>query len=97
MHQGSVRCLAVLPEVDSLVSGSIDKSVKLFSFDKSNGKYAFEKEFAYHDSFVYAVHPNKSSNGFYSASKDRKLMHVDGEGNPAKLFEGHENCVNSLS
>lgn len=84
MHQGSVRCLAVLPEIDSLVSGSIDKSVKMFMIDKSNGKYAFEKEFAYHDSFVYAVHPNKSSNGFYSASKDRKIIHVDGEGNPSK-------------
>ena len=57
VHQGSVRCLAVLPEIDSLVSGSIDKSVKLFLFDKSNGKYAFEREFSYHDAFIYAVHP----------------------------------------
>jgi WD40 repeat protein len=56
VHQGSVRCLAVLPDIDSLVSGSIDKSVKIFLIDKSNGRYAFEKEFAYHDAFIYAVH-----------------------------------------
>ena len=49
MHQGSVRCLAVLPEVDTLVSGSIDKSAKMFLIDKSNGKYQFEREFTYHD------------------------------------------------
>ena len=40
---------------------------------------------------------SKSSNGFYSASKDRKVIHVDGDGNPSKQFDGHENCVNSLS
>ena len=57
VHQGSVRCLTTLPAVDSLVSGSIDKSVKMFNIDRSNGKYAFEREFAYHDAFIYAVHP----------------------------------------
>jgi WD40 repeat protein len=46
---------------------------------------------------VYAVHHNVGGNGFFSASKDRKIYHIDGEGNPAKLFEGHENVVNSLS
>ena len=38
-----------------------------------------------------------SANGFYSASQDKKIMHVDGEGNPAKEFIGHESNVNSLS
>ena len=37
------------------------------------------------------------NNGFYTASKDTKIMHIDHEGNPAMLFEGHENSVNSLS
>jgi WD40 repeat protein len=57
VHQGAVRCLCVLPGVDSLVSGSIDSSCKLFNLDKSNGRYSFEREFTYHDSFVLAVHP----------------------------------------
>ena len=92
-----MRCLAVLPDTDCLISGSIDKSAKMMSIDRSNAKYDFEKEFTYHDSFIYAVHPNIGNNGFYTASKDMKIMHIDGAGNPAMLFEGHENCVNSLS
>jgi WD40 repeat protein len=57
VHQGSVRCLAVLPGTDELVSGSIDKSAKLFSMDRASGKYTFEREFVYHEDFVLAVHP----------------------------------------
>lgn len=57
VHQGSVRCLTTLPGSDSLVSGSIDKSLKLYNLDKSNCKYSFEREFTYHDDFIYAVHP----------------------------------------
>lgn len=97
VHQGAVRCLAVLPTTDDLVSGSIDGSAKLMTIDKSTGQYTFEKDFTYHDSFVLAVQANIESNGFYTASKDRKIMHIDSGGNPAKLFEGHENSVNSLS
>jgi WD40 repeat protein len=97
VHQGAVRCLTVLPSTDALISGSIDTSCKMFNIDKSNGKYAFEREFTYHDSFILAVHPNISNNGFYTSSKDRKIMHVDANGNPHMLFEGHENSVNSLS
>ena len=57
VHQGSVRCLTVLPGTDSLVSGSIDKSCKLFEMDKSNGKYDFAKEFVYHEGFIYGLQP----------------------------------------
>ena len=67
------------------------------TLDKSTGQYTFEKDFTYHDSFVLGVHPHIGKNGFYTASKDRKIMHIDSTGNPSKLFEGHENCVNSLS
>jgi WD40 repeat protein len=56
-HSGAVRCLCTLASVDTLVSGSIDTSCKLYSLDKSNGKYSFEKELTYHDSFVLAVEP----------------------------------------
>ena len=97
VHQGAVRCLAVMPGTDELVSGSIDGSAKMMTLDRSKGQYSFEKDFTYHDGFVLAVHPNLANNGFYTASKDRKIMHIDSSGNPAGLFEGHENCVSSLS
>ena len=96
VHQGSVRCLTVLAD-DSLVSGSIDKSVKTFSLHKATGKYNFEKQLTYHDSFVYSVQASVADDGFFSASKDKRIIRVDLEGNPVKEFLGHENVVNSLS
>jgi len=87
----------VIPGTDELISGSIDCSAKMMSLDRSTGMYTFEKDFTNHDGFVLSVHPNLSNNGFYTASKDRKIMHIDSSGNPCKLFEGHENSVNSLS
>ena len=35
--------------------------------------------------------------GFFTASKDMKIMHIDNMGNPQMIFEGHEGAVNSLS
>jgi WD40 repeat protein len=39
--------------------------------------YEFAKEFTYHEGFILAVHKHIGKNGFYSASKDMKIMHVD--------------------
>ena len=77
MHKGSVRSVAVLSDTDSLVSGSIDKSAKLFGLDRSSGKYTLEREFDYHDSFIFSVYPHVSNNGFYTACQDTKIMHID--------------------
>jgi WD40 repeat protein len=51
----------------------------------------------YHEGFIYAVLASADSNGFFSASKDKKIYHIDSFGNPSILFEGHEGAVNSLS
>lgn len=80
-----------------MVSGSIDKSTKLFQINNTNGKYSFDREFVYHEGFIYAVLSSVDANGFFSASKDKKIYHIDSFGNPSILFEGHEGAVNSLS
>lgn len=67
VHKGSVRSVTVLPHNDYLVSGSIDKCAKLFEIDKETGKYKIQREFDYHDSFIFKVHPNIENNGFYTA------------------------------
>ena len=98
LHQGSVRCLAFLEKTGQLVSGSIDKSVKLYSpLPDKMGIYDFEREFAYHESFVYALTPHIEGNGFFSGSKDMKIMHVDASGNPSRIYEGHTGPVCSLT
>jgi hypothetical protein len=56
VHQGSVRSVASL-DSGYMMSGSIDKSTKLFMLSNSTGKYEFEKECSYHTDFVYCVAP----------------------------------------
>ena len=55
VHTGSVRCLDVLKGTDVLISGSIDTSAKMFLHNNATGLYAFEREFSYHEGFVYDV------------------------------------------
>lgn len=42
-HHGAVRCLSTL-DSGYLLSGSIDKTTKLFMLNNATGKYEFEKE-----------------------------------------------------
>jgi hypothetical protein len=35
--------------------------------------------------------------GFFTGSKDMKIMKVDLMGNPVMIYEGHESTVNSLT
>lgn len=59
LHSAPVRCLCVLNHNDALVSGSLDKTTKIYNMNTSNGKYDFDKEHSgFHDSFIYAVHKN---------------------------------------
>jgi WD40 repeat protein len=60
----------------------------------NNGRYDFEKELTWHDSFVYSV--ATGPDGFFSCGKDRKIFQMDADGNPVGEFEGHENTVNCV-
>mmetsp|Transcript_22163 Transcript_22163/g.21386 ORF Transcript_22163/g.21386 Transcript_22163/m.21386 type:complete len:150 (-) Transcript_22163:39-488(-) len=95
-HSGSVRALASL-DAGYLLSGSIDKTNKLYILNNATGKYEFEKEFAYHNDFIYSIAPGLDGDGFYTGGKDAKIFRVDLFGNPVMLYEGHESAVNSLS
>jgi hypothetical protein len=39
------------------MSGSMDKTNKLFNLDSETGKYSFVKEVSYHEGFVISVAP----------------------------------------
>lgn len=55
-HEGSVRALGTHPLGDVLMSGSMDKTNKMFNLTGS-GKYEFCKEMSYHEGFVVSVTP----------------------------------------
>ena len=39
------------------MSGSIDRTTKLFMLNNATGIYDFEKELSYHNDYIYAVCP----------------------------------------
>jgi phospholipase A-2-activating protein len=80
-----------------MLTGSIDKSSKLFVLNNATGKYEFDKEIVYHQDFVYATAPSVAGDGFFTGGKDGKMYKVDLMGNPVMIYEGHESAVNSIS
>lgn len=79
------------------MSGSIDKTQKLFHLNPTSGKYDFVKEVKYHEGFILDICPMVSGLGFFSGARDNKIMMVDLEGNPVQQLLGHQGAVNSLS
>ena len=96
MHSGAVRSLATL-DSGYLLSGSIDKSAKLFILNNATGKYDFENEFMHHNDFVYSVAPSVTGDGFFTGGKDGRAFKIDLKGSVIKTFNGHTGAVNSLS
>jgi len=92
VHSGAVRCLAT-DDLGVLLSGSIDKSVKVFTMNDS-GKYDFDRETTYHDSFVYDI--ATATDAYYTCSKDKKIIKMDKCFNPVAEFLGHEMVVSSV-
>ena len=86
VHDGSVRALGTHPQGEVLMSGSIDKTNKLYNLNSSTGKYEFEKEVKYHDGFVMAIEPMVTGLGFFSAGRDNKVYVIDLQGDPCQLL-----------
>ena len=80
-----------------LMSGSIDFSNKMYTLNKSSGKYDYQKEIVHHEGFVMNIIPNINGTGFFSAGKDHRIVLIDIEGNPTLEYTGHTGAVNSLS
>ena len=57
VHEGSVRALGTLATSDMLMTGSIDKSSKIFTLNSDTGKYDFQNSVNYHTGFVVSVCP----------------------------------------
>lgn len=56
VHEGSVRALGTHPHGEVMMSGSMDKTNKMFNLN-ATGKYEFVKEMTYHEGFVVSVAP----------------------------------------
>jgi len=89
LHSGTVRALGTLNS-GFMLTGSIDKSCKLYILNNASGKYDFDKELMYHDGFVYSIIPQYkfllsfriSGDGFFTGGRDNQIFQVDLQGNP---------------
>jgi WD40 repeat protein len=80
-----------------LISGSVDKSCKIYKRVEGTGKYDLHHEINISDDFIYCVKVKKDLSGFIIGSKDRNVYLTDIDGNPDGILEGHTNAVCSLS
>ena len=80
-----------------VVTGSFDKTCSYFTWSEEAGGYIHQKDTDYHDDFVYIVRSEIRNNGFFSGSKDTKVILMDNEGNPVGEYMGHTGTVNDIS
>ena len=76
-HEGSVRSLAYQKGAETLMSGSIDFSNKLYTKNKATGQYEYQSTTQVHEGFVMDIIPSVNGTAFFSASKDKKIMMID--------------------
>jgi phospholipase A-2-activating protein len=80
-----------------VVTGSFDKTCSYFSWSEGDGSYIHLKDTNYHDDYVYVVRSEIGNKGFFSGSKDTKVILMDNEGNPMGEYIGHTGTVNDIS
>lgn len=80
-----------------VVTGSFDKTCAFFGRREETGPYEFLKETKYHDDYVYVVRADIKDRGFFSGSKDAKVIFMDNEGNPLGEYIGHTGTVSDIS
>lgn len=96
-HESQVRCATICSD-GTLVTGGLDSQVIMWRRPSEDEGLALHKKLGHlHSDFVYALAPSLSTPGaFYSGSKDKTAIRVNGEGDPLIQFVGHQGPVCSL-
>ena len=83
-----------------VLTGSFDKTCAFYQCNEK-GDYKFIKDTFYHDDYIYTVKADVLDRGFFSGSKDKRIVYMDNEGNPLGEYlsenNGHTGTVSSLS
>ncbi|MFB2898496.1 caspase family protein, partial [Aerosakkonemataceae cyanobacterium BLCC-F50] len=91
-HQDSVYAVAFSPDGKTILSGSDDKTLKLWD---TSGKLL--KTFTGHQGYVNAVAFSPDGKTILSGSDDKTLKLWDTSGKLLKTFRGHQNSVNAVA
>lgn len=103
-HRDSVYSVAFTRDGNGIVSGSLDKTVKLWDLQNINKSVGDKKSgtclatYIGHKDFVLSVTTTKSDKYILSGSKDRGVIFWDSETtDPLLMLQGHKNSVISVS
>jgi WD40 repeat protein len=93
-HQGAVRAVAFSPDDDRVVTGSVDRSVRVWSLDGVTSALVLRG----HDDSVSAVAFSPDGSQVLSGAWDRtaRLWNADGTGD-ALVLRGHEDIVTCVA
>jgi WD40 repeat protein len=90
MHEASVRAVATHSLGDVMLSGSADRTCRLYDLDNLSGRYLPTRALTYHQDSVLCAAPMVSGLGFFTGGQDNTIKMVDLEGNLIREFNGHE-------
>lgn len=94
-HSKAVRTISC-NKLGLVVTGGMDKICSYFKTNEEN-KYVHLKDTNYHDDYIYVVRADAQDKGFFTGSKDKRIIYMDNEGNPLGEFIGHEGPICSIS
>lgn len=94
-HKKTLRAVSCNKK-GTIVTGSYEKKCSFFHFQE-NGEYIFDKDSFLHEDYIYVVKADVLDRGFFTGSKDKKMIYMDNEGSPLGEFVGHNGVVNSIS
>lgn len=93
-HQKTLRAVACNSK-GTIVTGSFEKKCSFFHF--KGEEYIFDKDTFLHEDYIYVIKADALDRGFFTGSKDKKMVYMDNEGSPLGEFIGHTGAVNSIS
>lgn len=93
-HEATVCSIAAGVESGSLISGSWDKTARIWSIDQSgNTKFV---ELKGHEAAVWAVGSMPDSKKFVTGSADKNIFYWNAKGEKLRILKGHTDCVRGI-
>lgn len=93
-HESTVCAIAAGVEPKSIVTGSWDKTARIWSIDEL-GQYTFV-ELRGHEAAVWAVASMPESKKFITGSADKQIYFWNAKGDKLRMLKGHTDCIRSV-
>ena len=93
-HESTVCSIAAGVEPQSIITGSWDKTARIWTIDQSGGINFVELKG--HDAAVWAVASLPKSKKFITGSADKNIIFWNTKGERLRMLKGHTDCVRGV-